>query len=50
MRKFKVRFKEVGKSRIGETSYTGPLSEEDVIKFFGLDDDDVEWYKIEEIV
>ena len=49
MRKYRIRYKEVGRSRMGETTYTGPLSEEGVIEFFGLDGDDVEWYTIEEI-
>lgn len=49
MKKYKIRYKEVGRSRIGETTYSGPLSEDEVIKFFGLDGDDVEWYTIEEI-
>ena len=40
MSKYKVRYKEVGRSRIGET---------EVIAFFGLDGDDVEWYEVEEI-
>ena len=46
---YKIRYKEVGRSRIGETTYSGPLSETEVIAFFGLDGDDVEWYEIEEV-
>lgn len=49
MRKYIVRFREVGSSRIGETTYSGPLSKEGVIKFFGLDGSDVEWYEVEEV-
>lgn len=37
MSKYKIRYKEVGRSRIGETTYSGPLSEDEVIAFFGLD-------------
>ena len=49
MKNYKIKYKEVGSSRIGETAYSGPLSETEVIKFFGLDGDDVEWYEIEEM-
>lgn len=49
MSKYKIRYKEVGRSRIGETTYSGPFSEDEVIAFFGLDGDDVEWYEVEEI-
>ena len=49
MKKYKIRYKEVGRSRIGETTYSGPLSETEVIAFFGLDGDDVEWYEVEEM-
>lgn len=31
MSKYKIRYKEVGRSRIGETTYSGPLSEDEVI-------------------
>lgn len=37
MNKFKVRYREVGSDRIGETTYSGPLSKEEVVEFFGLD-------------
>lgn len=47
MKKYRIRYKEVGRSRIGETTYSGPLSETEVIEFFGLDD--VEWYEVEEM-
>ena len=49
MNKFKVRYREVGSDRIGETTYIGPLSREGVIKFFGLHMPDVEWYEVEEL-
>ena len=49
MKKYKIRYKEVGRSRIGEATYIGPLSETEVIAFFGLDGDDVEWYEVEEM-
>lgn len=31
------------------TTYTGCFSREDVIKFFGLDQPDIEWYNITEV-
>lgn len=49
MNKFKVRYREVGRSSIGETTYSGPLSKEEVVEFFGLDKGDVEWYEVEEV-
>lgn len=49
MNKYKVRYKEVGRSRIGETTYSRPLSKEGVVEFFGLDKGDVEWYEVEEV-
>lgn len=47
--KYRVRFREVGINRIGETTYSGPLSKEEVVEFFGLDKGDVEWYEVEEV-
>ena len=49
MKKFNIRYKEVGSDRIGETSHIGNKSKEEVISFFGLEGDDVEWYEIEEV-
>lgn len=49
IKKYKIYFREAGKKHIGETAYSGPLSKEGVIDFFGLDGDDVEWYEVEEI-
>lgn len=46
MNKFKVRYREVGRSRIGETTYRGPLSKEEVVEFFGLDKGDVEYMRL----
>ena len=50
MRTYKVRYKEVGSDRIGETMHIGELSKEGVIKFFGLDMPDVEWCEVEEVM
>ena len=49
IKKYKIYFRETGKKHIGETTYSGPLSKEGVIDFFGLDGDDVEWYEVEEV-
>lgn len=48
-RKYKILYREAGKKHIGETTYSGPLSKEGVIDFFGLEGDDVEWYEVEEV-
>ena len=49
MKKFEIKFKEVGSDRIGTTTHIGNKSKEEVIEFFGLEGDDVEWYEIEEV-
>lgn len=49
MKKYRVRYREVNSDRIGETMHVGELSREGVIKFFGLDMPDVEWYEVEEV-
>ena len=38
MRKFNVKYREVGSDRIRTTSHTGNLDKEGVIEFFGLND------------
>lgn len=43
-----VRYREVGKSETRITRHLGHLTEAEVIKFFGLNDPDVEWYDIKE--
>ena len=49
IKKYKIYFREAGKKHIGETTYSGPLSKEEVVEFFGLDKGDVEWYEVEEV-
>lgn len=49
MKIYKIRYKKVGRSRIVERTAIGCLSETEVIAFFGLDGDDVEWYEVEEM-
>jgi hypothetical protein len=48
MRKWIVKYREVGSSRIGTTSHTGTLDREGVIEFFGLNGPDIEWYDVKE--
>lgn len=46
---WEVRFKEVG-HKPSSTTHTGYLqTEKEVVDFFGLEEDDIEWYEIEEI-
>ena len=51
MKKFEITIKERGNDHLLTPSYSGDdsLTREDMIEFFGLDGDDVEWYKIEEV-
>lgn len=49
MNKYKVRFRLICRDLITETTYSGPLSKEEVVEFFGLDKGDVEWYEVEEV-
>lgn len=46
LRKFIIKYKEVGSDSYRTTSYEGYLSEEEIVKFFGLNDSDVEDYEI----
>lgn len=48
MRKWIVKYREVGSSRIGTTTHTGTLDREGVIEFFGLNGPDIEWYDVKE--
>ena len=47
---WQVRFREVGKSQTNVTKHLGHLTEEEVINFFGLEDPDIEWYDVEELI
>lgn len=49
MRHWKIIIKETGRPKPIETQHHGNLDRQGVIDFFGLDNCDVEWYKIEEI-
>lgn len=44
--KWVIKYKEVGKDRIGTCSHSGNLSREEVIEFFGLNEPGVEWYEM----
>ena len=50
MFKYKARIKEIGSDHICNPFYTSPspVSQEFLIDFWGLENDDVEWYEITE--
>lgn len=43
-----IRIKEKNNAHIIETEYLGNVDEKFLIGFFGLNNNDVEWYEIEE--
>lgn len=43
-----IRIKEKNNAHIIETEYNGNVDEKFLIDFFGLNDDDVEWYEIKD--
>lgn len=50
IRTFEVIVKEKMIDNPIKTSYVGKCAEEDVIKFFGLRENDIEWFTINEII
>lgn len=46
---WQIIYKETGKSETQITKHLGHLTEAEIIKFFGLNDPDVEWYYIKEL-
>lgn len=44
-----IKIKEVGKDDILETEYLGNIDRQGLIDFYGLNNDDVEWYEINEL-
>lgn len=46
MKKYRITYKEVGKPTPRTTYFTRDKSEAYIIQFFGLDEPEVEWYKI----
>lgn len=48
MKKYKIYYKEVGREP-RHTTHEGLKTPEELVEFFGLNEPDVEWYKIEEL-
>ena len=48
-RHFKIITKEVGREQPIETDFCGDVDRAYLIKFFGLQEGDVEWFRIEEV-
>ena len=48
-RHFEARIKEVGNDHILTPSYSGCVDKAFLIKFWGLDAPDIEWYEINEV-
>ena len=48
-RHFKIITKEVGRDNPIETEFIGDVDRAYLIKFFGLRERDVEWFRIEEV-
>ena len=48
-RHFKIITKEVGREHSIETEFVGDVDRAYLIKFFGLRERDVEWFRIEEV-
>ena len=45
---YKIYYKDqLSKGHICTTMYCGNKTEEEIIEFFGLNNSDVEWYKVE---
>jgi hypothetical protein len=49
MKTWKVTIKEVGREKPIETYHSGNRTYSEVKEFFGCNESDVEWYKIEEV-
>lgn len=48
--RFEITIKEKGKDSLLHPSYIGQeVSEEQLVRFFGLDQPDVEWYEIKRV-
>lgn len=48
-KQWEITWKEVGDDNIYTYNVWAFLTKEDVIKYFDLDEEDVEWYKIEDL-
>ena len=49
MRHWKCTIKEVGNNHLLTPELTGDYDEKYCVKFWGLNEPDVEWYKLEEV-
>ena len=47
---YRITIKEVGLEKPIETEYHGIIDYEELIAYYGLNNSDVEWYDIDEIV
>lgn len=47
---YKITIKEAGLKKPIETEYHGIIDYEELIAYYGLNNSDVEWYNIDEIV
>ena len=48
MKTWEITIKEGGNPNLLHPSYTGDVDRDFIIEFFGLNEPDVEWYKIKE--
>lgn len=46
---YQITIKETGTDKPITTEYHGNIDEQGLVAFFGLENPDVEWYKIEEL-
>lgn len=46
MKHYEIKIKEVGNAHTITTHYVGDVTESYLVKFFGLNNPDVEWYEI----
>lgn len=45
---YQITIKEIGREKPIETEYIGNIDRRKLIEFFGLEEPDVEWYRIKE--
>lgn len=46
---WEITIKEVDKKEPFKTTHIGNLTKKEVVDFFGLEEPDVEWYKVEQV-
>ncbi len=49
MARYKITMKEIGRSNIIVSEYIGDVDEAQLIKHYGLNEPDIEWYDIKKI-